>query len=102
MRALRRAVLVFLALAMCVATAAVPFQARAASLIEAQPLGLIRVAGGMSIDQAVEMVERRFNARVVRAEARDEGGRTIYVLKLLNDSGRVWFVRVDAASGSVM
>ena len=102
MRALRRAVLVFLALAMCVATAAVPLQARAASSIDVQPLGLIRVAGGMSIDQAVEMVERRFNARVVRAEARDEGGRTIYVLKLLNDSGRVWFVRVDAASGSVM
>jgi uncharacterized membrane protein YkoI len=102
MRALRRAVLMFLALAMCGATATVPSQARASNSIEVQPLGLIRVAGGMSIDQAVEMVERRFNARVVRAEARDEGGRTVYVLKLLNDSGRVWFVRVDAASGSVM
>jgi uncharacterized membrane protein YkoI len=102
MRALRRAVRVFLALAMCVGTAAIPFRGWASDFHDAQPLGLIRVQGGMSIDQAVEMVERRFNARVVRAEARDEGGRTIYVLKLLNDSGRVWFVRVDAASGSVM
>src|SRR5262245_20821686 len=69
---------------------------------EFRPLGLIRVAGGMSIDQAVEMVERKFQARVVRAEAREEDGRTIYILRLLNDSGRVWIVRVDATSGAVL
>jgi len=100
MRALRRAVRGFLVLAMCAGAAAVPFRALEAS--EAQPPRLIQVAGGMSIDQAVEMVERRFNARVIRAEARDEGGRTIYVLRLLNESSRVWTVRVDAATGSVM
>ena len=47
------------------------------------------------------MVERRFKARVVRTEVRKEGDRKIYVLRLLNDAGRVWTVRVDAASGSV-
>jgi hypothetical protein len=102
MRSSRRAVHVLLALAMCVSTAAVPLRAGAAENFGFQPLGMIRVAGGLSIDQAVEMVEQRFNARVIRAESRDEGGRTVYVLKLLNDSGRVWIVRVDAASGSVM
>jgi len=56
---------------------------------------------GMSLDQAVSMVEKRFKARVVRTETRDDGGRKIYVLRLLNDAGRVWTVRVDAASGSV-
>lgn len=53
------------------------------------------------MDQAVKMVERRFKARVVRAESQQNGGHTIYVLRMLNDSGRVWTVRVDAASGTV-
>ena len=56
---------------------------------------------GMSLDQAVSMVEKRFNARVVRTETRNEGNRKIYVLRLLNEAGRVWTVRVDASSGSV-
>ena len=56
---------------------------------------------GMSLDQAVSMVEKKFKARVVRTETRHEGDRKIYVLRLLNDAGRVWTVRVDAASGSV-
>jgi len=64
--------------------------------------GRIVVAdSGMSLDQAVSMVEKRFKARVVRTETRDDGGRKVYVLRLLNDAGRVWTVRVDAASGSV-
>ena len=56
---------------------------------------------GISLDQAVSMVEKRYKARVVRTETRNEGDRKIYVLRLLNDAGRVWTVRVDAASGSV-
>ncbi len=64
--------------------------------------GRIVVAdSGMSLDQAVSMVEKRFKARVVRTETRNEGNRKIYVLRLLNEAGRVWTVRVDAASGSV-
>lgn len=56
---------------------------------------------GMSLDQAVKMVEKRYKARVVRTETRKEGDRKVYVLRLLNDAGRVWTVRVDAASGSI-
>jgi len=56
----------------------------------------------MTLDQAVAMVERRFKARVVRKEVRQSGERKIYVLRLLNDEGRVWTVRVDAASGAII
>jgi len=48
------------------------------------------------------MAERRFKARVVRAEAEEDGGRKVYVLRMLNESGRVWTVRVDAATGEVL
>ena len=54
------------------------------------------------MDQAVKMAEQRFKARVVRAEAQQNEGRTVYVLRMLNDSGRVWTVRVDASSGAVL
>jgi uncharacterized membrane protein YkoI len=64
--------------------------------------GRIVVAdSGISLDQAVSMVEKRFKARVVKTETRHEGDRKVYVLRLLNDAGRVWTVKVDAASGSV-
>jgi uncharacterized membrane protein YkoI len=56
----------------------------------------------ISLDQAVKMAEQKFKARVVRAESQQVDGHTVYVLRLLNDSGRVWTVRVDAASGTVM
>lgn len=62
---------------------------------------IVLADSGMSLDEAVSMVERRYKARVVRTEVRNEGNRRIYVLRLLNDAGRVWTVRVDAASGSV-
>lgn len=55
----------------------------------------------ISIDRAVAMAERQFNARVVRAETRDSGDRIVYVLRLLNDGGRVWTVRVDASTGAI-
>jgi uncharacterized membrane protein YkoI len=62
----------------------------------------VLAAAGISMDQAVKMAEQQFKARVVRAETQREGDRTIYILKLLNDAGRVWTVRVDAASGAIL
>jgi uncharacterized membrane protein YkoI len=55
----------------------------------------------VSMDQAVKMAELRYHARVVKAEAQRNGAQTVYVLRLLNDSGRVWTVHVDAASGAM-
>jgi len=62
----------------------------------------IVMANSVSIDQAVKMAEQRFKARVVRAEAQHDGDHTVYVLRLLNESGRVWTVRVDASNGAVL
>jgi len=59
-------------------------------------------SGSLSMDQAVQMVEQRYHARVVRAQTQNEEGRTVYVLRLLNDSGKVWTVRVNAANGAVL
>ena len=66
---------------------------------DAAPLVMPRSA--LSMDQAVRMVEERYHARVVKAETQRDEGRTLYVLRLLNDAGKVWTVRVDASSGSV-
>jgi uncharacterized membrane protein YkoI len=57
--------------------------------------------GALTMDQAVKMAEKRFHARVVKAETQREGGGTVYVLRLLNDTGHVWTVRVYAANGAV-
>ncbi len=56
----------------------------------------------MTMNQAVQMVERRFQARVLRAETRKQSGQTVYVLRLLDRSGRVFTVRVDAATGRLL
>jgi hypothetical protein len=58
-------------------------------------------ATGISVDQAIEIAERRYRARVVRAESKEQQGRRVYVLRLLSEEGRVWTVRVDAETGSV-
>jgi Peptidase propeptide and YPEB domain len=62
----------------------------------------IYLTASMSMDQAVKMAEQRFKARVVRAEAQHDGDHTVYVLRMLNESGRVWTVRVDASNGAVL
>lgn len=75
----------------------------ASALATGEGTGRVAItAGGMSMDQAVKMAEQRFKARVVRAETQREGIRTIYILKLLNDAGHVWTVRVDAANGAIL
>ena len=73
------------------------------SLMAAERSGGIAVAAaGVSMDQAVKMAEQRFKARVVRAESERKGVRTVYVLKMLNEAGHVWTVRVDASNGAIL
>ena len=57
------------------------------------------VRDGVSLDEAVSRAERQYNARVVRTDVQDEDGRKVYVLKLLSEDGRVFTVRIDAATG---
>ena len=59
-------------------------------------------SSSLSMDQAVKMAEQRFKARVVRAETSQDGARVIYVLKLLDEAGHVWTVRVDATNGAIL
>jgi uncharacterized membrane protein YkoI len=94
-----RTVLTFLILSMCALTVcAAPGRAVAPSDLDERTA---ITATTMSMDQAVTMVEQRFRARVVRAETETDNGHTVYVLRLLDDSGKVWTVRVDADNGSV-
>lgn len=55
--------------------------------------------GGMSLDEAVRMVESRYRARAVKAETVNSDGRRIHEIRLLNSDGKVWKVRVDAETG---
>lgn len=50
--------------------------------------------------QATALVQQRYAARVVRASSTDEGGRHIYVFRLLSQAGKVWEVHIDARSGA--
>jgi uncharacterized membrane protein YkoI len=89
-------------LIVALATGAV-LEARA--LLAAEPPApgkVVAATAGVSMDQAVKMAEQRYKARVVRAEAQHDGVRTIYVLKLLNEAGHVWTVRVDATNGVIL
>jgi uncharacterized membrane protein YkoI len=59
----------------------------------------VNQSGGMSLDEAVRMVESRYRARAVKAETVNSGGRRVHEIRLLNAEGRVWKVRVDAETG---
>ncbi len=54
---------------------------------------------GISLDEAVARAERRYDARVVRAEEKRHGDRIEYRIRLLGADGRVFEVRVDAETG---
>jgi uncharacterized membrane protein YkoI len=56
---------------------------------------------GVSLDQAVEMAQRRFRAKAVKAETVQSEGKRVHQIRLLNSEGRVWTVRVDAESGAM-
>ena len=56
--------------------------------------------GGISLDQAVQMAQARYRARVVRAETTRQGDHVYYRLRLLSADGRVFSVLIDAQTGS--
>jgi uncharacterized membrane protein YkoI len=55
----------------------------------------------VSLDQAAEMAQRRYRAKVVRAETVRHGDRMIHQIRLLSAEGKVWTVSVDAESGAM-
>jgi uncharacterized membrane protein YkoI len=54
---------------------------------------------GVTMDQAIDGAQRRYKARVVRADVSEANGRRVYVLRLLSEEGRVWTIKVDAETG---
>jgi uncharacterized membrane protein YkoI len=53
----------------------------------------------ISLDEAVAQAERRYKARAVRAEEKRHDDRIEYRIRLLAEDGRVFEVRIDAATG---
>jgi Peptidase propeptide and YPEB domain len=60
----------------------------------------VRAEQELSREQAVALVQKRYGARVVRAELLNQDGRHLYVFRLLSAAGKVWIVRVDARTGT--
>jgi uncharacterized membrane protein YkoI len=58
-------------------------------------------AEGISLDRAVDMVQRRYNAKVVRAEETRAGDDVVYRIRLLSGDGRVFTVQVNARTGQI-
>jgi uncharacterized membrane protein YkoI len=51
-------------------------------------------------EQALQLVQQRYAARVVRTEMAEQSGRRVFVFRLLSAGGKVWSVRIDAQSGA--
>lgn len=53
----------------------------------------------VSLDQAVALVRRQTNGRIIKASTRRSNGRSVHHVRVLTRDGRVFTVRIDAASG---
>ena len=81
--------------------AAVP-NANAQELIDRRQRREYRIEpSGISLDQAVEMAQRRFRAKAVRAETVRNGDKVEHRIRLLSADGKVRNVSVDAESGAM-
>jgi uncharacterized membrane protein YkoI len=89
----------FIAVLLLLAQVTVMSQAGAQSLVDPRGRDHADQSGGISLDEAVRMVESRYRARAVKAETVTNGGRRVHEIRLLNAEGRVWKVRVDAETG---
>jgi uncharacterized membrane protein YkoI len=88
-------------IALALLTAAAPVVG-AQELIDRRPRNEYRIEpGGISLDQAVDMAQRRYRAKAVRAETVRNGERRVHQIRLLSAEGKVWTVRVDAESGAM-
>lgn len=52
--------------------------------------------GGMSLNQAVQQVQRETGGRVLSAETINQGGRSVHRIKVLTPSGQVRVMTIDA------
>lgn len=52
--------------------------------------------GGVSLNQAVQEVQRETGGRVLSAETINQGGRSVHRIKVLTPSGQVRVMTIDA------
>lgn len=100
----RDRIITILAALAVTASLALPFAspAEAQGLRDRRPPDEHRIEpGGYSLDDAVELAQNRYRAKVVKAETVAEEGRRVHYIRLLNTQGRVWTVRVDAETGRI-
>jgi uncharacterized membrane protein YkoI len=91
-----------------VAWYAAPLQARpkpdpatevGAEIVDAAPAQNINAANQISLQQAIEIALRGNPGRVVRADTKTQGSRTIHEIRILGADNRVRTVRIDAQGG---
>jgi uncharacterized membrane protein YkoI len=71
-------------------------------LIERRPQDQYNIEPrGVSLDQAVQMAQRRYHARAVKAETLTQGDRRVHRIRLMSSEGKVWHVQVDARTGAI-
>ena len=91
-----------LALIVCSLLSAASLTAGAQELIDRRHRNEYQIdPAGISLDQAVEMAQRRYRAKAVKAETVRSGDRRVHQIRLLSAEGKVWTVRVDAESGAI-
>lgn len=95
-------------LAIVIGVAAVASVLAADAFAVAQPRPVVPREQGevqrlrVSLDEAVEIAQRRVAGRVVGAATRTYRGRFVHEVKILTESGTVRIVRVDAENGRVL
>ena len=73
----------------------------AQQLIERRPRDEHLIEARVSLDQAVQMAQRRYAARAVKAETVSQGERRVHRIRLMSSEGKVWHVHVDAQTGDM-
>lgn len=63
------------------------------------PIMRAAARGPLTLQQAVAIAMRRYDGRVVRAETKIINGARVYEIRMIDSSGRVRTVRIDAKTG---
>lgn len=62
---------------------------------------VLALAHPVTVAQAVKLVQERYHGKVVRTDTRQEDGHTVYIMRVLSDTGLVRTVKVDAQDGTI-
>jgi uncharacterized membrane protein YkoI len=76
-----------------------PATAIGAEIVDAVPAQNIIAPNQISLEQAIEIALRSNPGRVVRADTKTQGTRTVHEIRILGADNRVRTVRIDAQSG---